>query len=123
MSHVSIVLKHNDPSLYESGESPFNPVAVNIGRIISPTADSKRRRREYIISIGREDALRVGDILDVVRSVIYVTVDPEHPIVVLPKSIGRVKVISVQERNAVVRVVKDNKKEPIQLKDLVMKFQ
>ena len=61
------------------------------------------------------------DVLDVVRNDTYVTVDPEHPIVVLPKSIGRVKVISVQEKNAVVRVIKDNKKEPIQLRDVVIK--
>jgi hypothetical protein len=33
-----------------------------------------------------------------------------------------VKVLSVQERTAVVVVIKDNKKEPIQLTDLVMKF-
>ena len=49
------------------------------------------------------------------------TVDPENPIVVLQNTIGKVKVVSVQKKNAVVRVVKDNRKEPIQLKDIVVK--
>lgn len=122
MSHISIAMKRNDPERYEMGEPPFNPFAVNVGRIVSPTANSKRRRREYVISIGREDTLKVGDILEVVRSDTYITVDPENPAAVIPTSIGKVRVLSVQERTAVVRVIKDNKKEPIQLQDLVMKF-
>ncbi|MDR1979172.1 MAG: hypothetical protein LBQ42_10620 [Synergistaceae bacterium] len=122
MSHISIALKRNDPERYDLGEPPFNPFAVNIGRIISPTANSKRKRREYIISIGREDALKVGDVLEVVRSDTYISVDPENPAAVIPTSIGKVRVLSVQERTAVVRVIKDNRREPIQLQDLVMKF-
>ena len=122
MSHISIALKRNDPVGYSIGEPPFNPFAINVGRIISPTANSKRKKREYVISIGREDALKVGDILEVVRSDTYITVDPENPAAVIPASIGKVRVLSVQERTAVVRVVQDNKKEPIQLQDLVMKF-
>ena len=85
------------------------------------SSDLRRRRREFIISIGRQDALRVGDVLDVVRGDTYVTVDPENPVVVLQNTIGKVKVVSVQEKNAVVRVVKDNRKDPIQLKDTVIK--
>ena len=99
----------------------FSPAITTVGRIISPTAGSRRRKREFIISIGRQDALRAGDVLDVVRGDTYVTVDPENPIVVLQNTIGKVKVVSVQEKNAVVRVVKDNRKEPIQLKDIVVK--
>jgi hypothetical protein len=122
MAHVSIALKRNDPEMYELGAPPFNPYAINVGRIISPTAASTRRRREYIISIGREDALQVGDILDVVRSDTYVSVDPENPVAVIPMSIGKVRVTALQERTAVVRVIRDNRREPIQLTDLVMKF-
>jgi hypothetical protein len=122
MSHISIALKRNDPERYDMGEPPFNPFAVNVGRIVSPTANSKRKRREYVISIGREDALKTGDILEVVRGDTYITVDPENPAAVVPTSIGKVKVLSVQERTAVVQVIQDNKKEPIQLRDLVMKF-
>ena len=123
MAHVSLVLMRNDPDLYEEGAfPPFNPFIVNVGRIISPTAASTRRRREYVISIGREDALRVGDVLEVVRSDTYISVDPENPVAVVPQSIGKVKVTSLQERTAVVVVIRDNRKEPIQLTDLVMKF-
>jgi hypothetical protein len=122
MSHVSIAMKRNDPDRYDMGEPPFSPFAVNVGRIVSPTANSKRRKREYIISIGREDAIQVGDTLEVVRGDTYITVDPENPAAVIPTSIGKVRVLSVQERTAVVRVIRDNRKEPIQLQDLVMKF-
>ena len=122
MAHVSGAMKHNEPGLYDDGALAFSPYAMNVGRIISPTSDSTRRRRKYIISMGREDALRVGDVLDVVRSDTYVTVDPENPVAVIPSSIGKVRVTELQERTAVVQVIKDNKKEPIQLTDLVMKF-
>jgi hypothetical protein len=130
MGQISIALKRNDPDGYEKGDIPFNPFAINVGRIISPTATSTRKRREYIISIGREDTVRTGDILEVVRSDTYITVDPENPVAVVPHTVGRVRpsvvgrvrVLSVQERTAVVLVVKDNRKEPIQLNDLVMKI-
>lgn len=121
MGQVANAIKRNDPTSAEDGSAAFSPSFSTVGRIISPTAGSTRKKREYIISMGREDAVRVGDVLDVVRSDTYVTVDPEHPVVVLPQTIGKVKVISVQEKDAVVRVVKDNKKEPIRLKDLVVK--
>ncbi|MCL2031608.1 MAG: hypothetical protein FWG93_08705 [Oscillospiraceae bacterium] len=121
MSHVSSVMKRNNPDMYEFGAPPFNPFVVNIGRIISPTATSTRRRREYIISIGREDALKIGDVLEVVRSDTYVTVDPENPIAVIPNVVGKVRVTALQERTAIVRVIQDNRREPIQLMDLVMK--
>ena len=67
------------------------------------------------------DGVRVGEILEVVRGETYVTVDPENPVVVLPKVIGRVKVMKVYDQNAIVRVIQDNKKEPITLKDIVIK--
>ncbi|GHV37822.1 hypothetical protein FACS1894187_15610 [Synergistales bacterium] len=130
MGQVSIALRRNDPEGWQRGEIAFNPYAIEIGRIISPTATSTRKKREYIISIGRENALQAGDLLDVIRSDTYITVDPENPVAVVPQRVGRardngvgkVKVLSVQERTAVVRVIKDNRKEPIQLNDLVMKF-
>ena len=130
MGQGAIALKRNDPDGYADGDIPFNPFAINVGRIVSPTATSTRKRREYIISIGREDTLRAGDILDVVRSDTYVTVDPENPVAVVPHTVGRVsppavgrvRVLSVQERTAVVLVIRDNRKEPIQLNDLVMKI-
>ncbi|NLL37259.1 MAG: hypothetical protein GX256_07040 [Fretibacterium sp.] len=121
MGQVSAAIRRNEPDAEAEGRDFFSPSFTTVGRIISPTANSKRKRREYIISLGRQDSIRVGDVLEVVRSDTYVTVDPEHPVVVLPKTVGKVKVLSVQEKNAVVRVIRDNKKEPIQLKDIVIK--
>ncbi|MDR1873558.1 MAG: hypothetical protein LBQ90_00885 [Synergistaceae bacterium] len=121
MGQVSNVIRRNDPDSVENGDDSFSPSFATAGRIISPTAQSTRKRREYIISLGRSDAIRVGDVLDVVRGDTYVTVDPEHPVVVMPQTIGKVRVVSVQEKNAVVRVIRDNKKEPVRLKDVVIK--
>ncbi|MBR1603111.1 MAG: hypothetical protein IJ667_06705 [Synergistaceae bacterium] len=112
-------------ALGKPGET-FSPSFATIGRIISPYAKTKRHRREYIISLGSQArpgmvAVSVGEILDVVRPDTYVTVDPENPIAVLPNKIGQVKVIKVYDQNAVVRVIKDSKKEPITLEDIVIK--
>ena len=126
MAQITNALHSNDPDSALFADDNFSPSFTTMGRILSPTAKSTRRRREYIISLGSQalngaDAVRVGDVLDVVRSDTYVTVVPDEPVVVLPEVIGQVKVIRVYEKNAVVRVVKDNKKEPITLKDIVVK--
>lgn len=121
MGQVSNAIRRNDPTAQEEGRDSFSPSFTMVGRIIAPTAESTRRRREYIVSLGRQNEIRVGDILDVVRSDTYVTVDPEHPVVVMPKTIGQVRVVSVQDGDAVVRVTRNSSKNPIQLKDLVIK--
>ncbi len=126
MAQVTNAMHSNDPSSALMAQDTFSPAFTTVGYILSPTAKSTRRHREYIISLGSQagqggDAVRVGDVLDVVRSDTYVTVVPDEPVVVLPEVIGQVKVIKVYEKNAVVRVVKDNKKEPIALKDMVIK--
>jgi len=118
MAHSSVAIRRNEPDTFEA----FTPFASTFGRIISPTADSTRRRRRYIISIGQEDAIRVGDILEVVRSDTYVTVDPENPIAVIPHRVGRVRVLDVQPNTAIVQVIQDSRREPIQLMDLVRKL-
>jgi len=102
--------------------SAFDGSYTTIGKVISPTASSTRKRREYIISLGEMDSVSVGDVLDVVRSDTYITVDPERQAVVIPKEIGKVKVTWVQAREAVVVVTQEKKKnDPIQLKDIVIK--
>lgn len=126
MSQVSNALRSNNPKAAAMGNDNFSPSFSTVGRILAPTAASKRHKREYIISLGSQarpgmDAVKTGDILDVVRADTYVTVDPENPIAVLPNKIGQVKVIKVYEQNAIVRVIKDNKKEPITLEDIVIK--
>ena len=119
-------IRSNDPNAELTARDNFSDSYRTVGRILAPTADSKRRRRDYIISLGRyangyRDAVRVGEVLDVIRSDTYVTVDPENPVAVLPKTIGKVKVIKVYDDNAVVRVIRDNRKEPVTLQDLVVK--
>lgn len=126
MSQVSNVIRDNEPGSALRAEDTFSPSFTTVGRILAPTAKSTRRRREYIISLGSQaqagqDSVRVGDILDVVRADTYVTVVPEDPVAVLPETVGQVKVTKVYERNAVVVVIKDNKKEPVTLKDMVVK--
>ena len=126
MAQVTNVIHSNEPNSTALAQDNFSTSFTTVGRILAPTAKSTRRRREYIISLGSQaagamDGVKVGEVLDVVRSDTYVTVVPEDPVVVLPEVIGQVKVIRVYERNAVVRVVRDNRKEPIALKDMVMK--
>jgi len=102
--------------------SAFDGSYTTIGKIISPTAASTRKKREYIVSLGEMDSVSVGDTLDVVRSDTYITVDPERQAVVIPKEVGKVKVKWVQAREAVVIVTQEkSKNDPIQLKDIVIK--
>ncbi|MBQ6774971.1 MAG: hypothetical protein IJP53_00755 [Synergistaceae bacterium] len=126
MSQVRNAIRNNEPNAQLTGNDNFSSSYLTVGRILAPTATSTRKRRDYIISLGSFangslDSVRVGEVLEVVRADTYVTVVPEDPVVVLPKVIGRVKVIKVYEDNAVVRVIKDNRKEPITLKDIVVK--
>lgn len=126
MAQVRNVIDSNEPNAKLMANNNFDASYTTIGRILAPTATATRRKRDYIISLGGFakgiiDSVRVGEVLDVVRADTYVTVDAENPVVVLPNIIGKVKVIKVYDDNAVVRVVKDNKKEPITLKDIVIK--
>ena len=126
MDQVRNAIRSNEPGAELTANDNFNDKYRTIGRILAPTATSKRNRRDYIISLGKFangalDGVRVGEVLDVIRADTYVTVVPDDPVVVLPKVVGKVKVIKVYEDNAIVRVIKDNKKEPVTLKDLVVK--
>lgn len=126
MSQIGNVIRSNEPGAEDRGEDIFSASTTTIGRIIAPTAKSTRRRREYIISLGSQpsgagDPVKVGDILDVMRGDTYVTVDPENPIAVLPHIVGQLKVTEVYEKNSVAVVIKDSRKDPITLKDIVMK--
>lgn len=95
-----------------------------VGRIISPTKDSLSEtppeKRRYIVSLGKVEGVKVGDLLPILRSDRYDTVDPERPIVVLPDNGGTVKVLSVLNHEAIVEVVEESENNPIKLRDLVM---
>ncbi|MBQ7154259.1 MAG: hypothetical protein IJR85_01750 [Synergistaceae bacterium] len=126
MNQVRNVIRSNEPNAQLLANDNFSASYETVGRILAPTATATRKKRDYIISLGRYangalDGVKVGEVLDVVRADTYVTVVPSDPVVVLPNVIGKVKVIKVYDDNAVVRVVKDNKKEPITLKDIVVK--
>ena len=126
LDQIRNVIRSNEPNAAFAGRDNFSDKYSTIGRILAPTATATKRKRDYIISLGKfangsNDGVRVGEVLDVIRADTYVTVVPEDPVVVLPKVVGKVKVIKVYEDNAIVRVIKDNKKEPVTLKDLVVK--
>ncbi len=90
------------------------------GRILSPTEDSTEAERKYIISLGKRHSLRPGDLLGVVRSDTYITVDPEHPVVLMPKLIGKVRVLFLKDQEAVVQVIAEDQTSPIELRDIVL---
>ena len=126
INQIRNVIRSNEPDAQMMANDTFSQSYETVGRILAPTATATKKKRDYIISLGRyadgvRDSVRVGEILDIVRADTYVTVVADDPVVVLPKTVGQVKVIKVYDDNAVVRVVKDNKKEPITLKDLVVK--
>lgn len=113
-------------ALAKSRDSLFDGITGYhmVGRIISPTKDSLSSsppgRRRYIVSLGKVEGVKVGDLLSILRSDRYDTVDPERPVVILPDRGGLVKVISVQNHEAVVEVVKESPENPIKLRDLVI---
>lgn len=98
-----------------------------VGRIVaraervdgSLSVKKKDRDKLFHIDIGREDSLRVGDILSVTRSSSVRTISPEDPEMHFPQVIGRVKVIMIKGGDAVVEVIKQSKEAPIMLGDAV----
>lgn len=98
-----------------------------VGRIVakaervdgSLSVKKKDRDKLFHITIGREDSLRVGDILSVTRSSSVRTIAPDATEMHFPQVIGRVKVIFVKGQDAVVQVIKESKEGPIELGDAV----
>ena len=126
LPQIRNVIRSNEPNAILTAQDSFSTQYTTVGRILAPTATATRKKRDYIISLGGVangslDPVKVGEVLNVMRADTYVTVVPENPVVVLPKVVGKVKVIKVYEDNAIVRVIKDNKKEPVTLKDIVVK--
>jgi hypothetical protein len=98
-----------------------------VGRIVakaervdgSLTVPAKDRDKIYHINLGREDSVRVGDLLAATRSSSVRTIAPETPEMHFPQVVARVRVIFVKGRDAVVKIVKESKEAPIQLGDAV----
>ena len=126
MNQIRNVIRANEPNAALLANDNFSTTYDTVGRILAPTATSTRKKRDYIISLGKFakgslDGVKVGEVLDVIRADTYVTVVPSDPVVVLPKVVGKVKVIKVYDDNAIVRVIKDSRSEPVTLKDIVVK--
>lgn len=98
-----------------------------VGRIVakaervdgSLSVKKKDRDKLYHITVGREDSVRVGDILSVTRSSSVRTIAPDAPEMHFPQVVGRVKVIFVKGQDAVVQVIKESKEAPIELGDAI----
>ncbi|MDR1915613.1 MAG: hypothetical protein LBQ58_03445 [Synergistaceae bacterium] len=96
-----------------------------VGRIVakaervdgSLSVPKKKMDKIYHIDLGREDGVHVGDILAVTRASSVRTVAPETPEMHFPQIIGRVRVIFIKGRDAVVEIVKESRDAPIQLGD------
>ncbi len=88
------------------------------GRVLALAPDSTKQNRQFIVSLGRENALRQGDRLSVVREVPCPGTDPLRP-VVLKKVAGTLKVLSLQQSDAVVSVVAQDEKAPVEINDRV----
>jgi len=98
-----------------------------IGRIVaqaervdgSMTVPRSKQDKLYHINIGREDSVRVGDILAVTRASTVRTIAPDTPAMNFPQVVARVRVVFIKGRDGVVEIVRESRDAPIQLGDAV----
>ncbi|MDR1943482.1 MAG: hypothetical protein LBQ19_01535 [Synergistaceae bacterium] len=98
-----------------------------LGRIIakaervdgSLTVSKKTADKLYHINLGREDSVKEGDVLTVTRASSVRTVAPDTPEVHFPQVVGRVRVVFVKERDAIVAIIKESSEAPVELGDAV----
>jgi hypothetical protein len=119
------------PALRHTMDEALNDVLAGyngyriVGRIVaraervdgSLSVPAKKADKIYHIDLGREDSVKAGDILAVTRASSVRTIVPETPEMHFPQIIGRVRVIFVKGRDAVVEIVKESSDAPIQLGD------
>ena len=85
----------------------------------SLSVSKKQQDKLYHVNVGREDSLRVGDLLVVTRASSVRTVAPETPEMHFPQVVGRVRIVFIKGQDAVVEIVKESSEAPIQLGDAV----
>jgi hypothetical protein len=85
----------------------------------SLSVPAKKQDKLYHINLGREDSVKVGDVFAVTRSSSVRTIAPETPEMHFPQVVARVRVVFVKGLDAVVEVVKESSRGPIQLGDSV----
>jgi hypothetical protein len=83
------------------------------------TVPKKKQDKIYHINLGRQDSVKVGDVLVVTRASSVRTIAPETPELHFPQIVGRVEVIFVKDRDAVVEIIRESADAPIQLGDSV----
>lgn len=96
-----------------------------VGRIVakaervdgSLSVPKKQQDKLYHVNIGREDSVRVGNILSVTRASSVRTIAPETPEMHFPQVVGRVRVVFTKGQDAVVEIIKESSDAPIQLGD------
>ena len=96
-----------------------------VGRIVaraervdgSLTVPRSKQDKIFHITLGREDSVRVGDLLAVTRASSVRTIAPETPEIHFPQVVARVRVIFLKGRDGVVEIVKESSDAPIQLGD------
>lgn len=89
------------------------------GRIIAYAPDSTREKRKFIISLGRENVIRKGDRLSVVRETSCPTADPANPVVILREVTATLEVLSLQQSDAVAVVLAEDAQAPVEIMDIV----
>ena len=102
--------------VHELAETPDRKVVR--GRVLALAPDSTKEDRQFIISLGRDHALRQGDLISVVREESCPTADPLRP-VILRKVAGTLKVLSLHQSDAVAGVVAEDEKAPVEILDRV----
>lgn len=83
------------------------------------TVPKKKQNSLYHVNLGRNETIKIGDVLAVTRSSSVRTIAPETAEMHFPQVVGRVRVVFIKEEDAVVEVIKESGDAPIQLGDSV----
>lgn len=89
------------------------------GRVLAHAPDSTLEKRKFIISLGREDGLRQGDHLSVVRETSCPTADPANPVVILKEAAATLEILSLQQSDAIAAVIAEDVKAPVEILEIV----
>jgi hypothetical protein len=119
-------IRHALDDAFEELAEGYNGYRI-VGQIVakaervdgSLSVSAKKQDKLYHINLGREDSVKVGDIFAVTRSSSVRTIAPETPEMHFPQIVGRVRVVLVKGLDAVVEVIKESSRGPIQLGDSV----
>lgn len=113
-------LAFNDIAEGYNGYRVVGRVAAKAERVDGSLSVAKRDADKlWHITIGREDSLRMNDIVVITRASSVRTIDPEKPEMHFPQVVGRARVVFLKGQDAVIRVTKESSEAPIMLGDAV----